>query len=70
MANEDLVPTDVWFPHYCDESFEIKYNPQHRWYYKKGMSPDETVVFELYSMTPKTTKQSVSFCPPSILQFR
>jgi hypothetical protein len=57
MNDDDLVATDVLFPHFCDEAFEVKYNPRHRWYYKKGMSTDETVVFKLYD-----TKETEAKC--------
>jgi len=56
LSEGDLVATDVLFPHFCDEAFELKYNPRHRWYYKKGMSTDETVIFKLYDTNDTEAK--------------
>jgi hypothetical protein len=42
-----LVPADVVFPHYCDEGYELYYSPAHRWFYKRGMSTNEVILFKL-----------------------
>lgn len=47
VNQNDLVPADIVFPHFCDEGYEVKYNPAHRWYYKKQMTRDEVVIFKL-----------------------
>ncbi|KAG9234139.1 hypothetical protein BJ875DRAFT_401632 [Amylocarpus encephaloides] len=44
---EDLVPADIIFPHYQDEAYEVLYNPDHRWFYKKGMEWDDVLLFKL-----------------------
>ena len=59
IAEDDLVATDVLFPHFCDEAYEVKYNPRHHWYYKKGMSADETVVFKLYDSKETEAKSKL-----------
>ncbi len=43
----DLVPADIIFPHYQDEAYEVLYNPDQRWFYKKGMEWDDVVLFKL-----------------------
>lgn len=39
---------DVVFPHHCDEAYELKYSPYHRWFYEKGMGEDDVILFKLY----------------------
>ncbi|KAL2123768.1 hypothetical protein VTJ04DRAFT_133 [Mycothermus thermophilus] len=43
----DLVPMDLVYPHYVDEAYEVLYNPAHRWFYKKGMTHEDVVIFKL-----------------------
>lgn len=47
VATEDLCGIDIVYPHFSEEGYELKYNPAHQWFYKKGMSKDEAVVFKL-----------------------
>jgi len=48
FSQQDLVGADVVFPHYCDEGYEVRYKPTHRWFYKSRMTPDEALMFKLY----------------------
>lgn len=48
MCKEDLVGADIVFPHYCDEGYEVLHSPHHRWFYKRGMSINEVLMFKLY----------------------
>ncbi|KAH6725044.1 hypothetical protein BKA61DRAFT_462568, partial [Leptodontidium sp. MPI-SDFR-AT-0119] len=45
--DKDLVAADIIFPRYRDEAYEVLYNPQQRWFYKKGMDWDDVIVFKL-----------------------
>jgi hypothetical protein len=47
VREDDLVKTDIIFPHYQDEAYEVIYNPAHRWFYKKGMSLEDVIIFKL-----------------------
>lgn len=47
VTYDDLVAADIIFPHYCDEAYEVRYSPAHRWVYKKGMEWDDVVLFKL-----------------------
>lgn len=51
--DEDLVPADIIFPHYQDEAYEVLYNPDHRWFYKKGMEWDDVLLFKLGDNSPE-----------------
>lgn len=59
LAAHDLLGADVVFPHYCDEGYEVRYSPLHRWFYKSRMTPDEALLFKLYDSSP----EEVRFCP-------
>ncbi|KAK5449986.1 hypothetical protein LTS15_008559 [Exophiala xenobiotica] len=43
----DLHRIDIVYPHFSEEGFEVTHNPAHRWYYKKGMSKDDIVLFKI-----------------------
>jgi hypothetical protein len=44
----DLVPTTLVYPDREGETSSVKYNPNHRWKYLKGMAPDEFVLIKWY----------------------
>lgn len=48
VSSNDLVPMDIVYPHFVDEVYEVLPNPNHRWFYKKGMQQDEAIVFKLH----------------------
>lgn len=59
VDRDDLVPMDIVYPHFIDEAYEVKYNPSHRWFYKRGMTQDDVIVFKLYdSMKSEATGKS------------
>ncbi|KAK4176800.1 hypothetical protein QBC36DRAFT_328522 [Triangularia setosa] len=61
VDRDDLVPMDIVYPHFVDEAYEVKHNPAHRWFYKKGMQQEDVIVFKLFdSLTSEAT-----VCPHS-----
>ncbi len=42
----DLVPTTLKYPDRDGETFGVKYNPNHKWKYLKGMTTDEIVLIK------------------------
>jgi hypothetical protein len=42
----DLVPTTVKFPNRDGETFNVKYNQEHKWKYVRGMRPEEGVLIK------------------------
>jgi hypothetical protein len=44
----DLVPTTLVYPDREGETMSVKYNPNHKWKYLKGMHPDEFVLIKWY----------------------
>ncbi|KAL5521673.1 hypothetical protein ACEPAF_2421 [Sanghuangporus sanghuang] len=47
-TKEDLVPSTLKYPDREGETFGVKYNPNHKWKYLKGMTPDEVVLIKCF----------------------
>lgn len=48
LAPDDLVAAERRYPHRVGETYQIRYNPKHRWYYFPRMQRDEALVFKVY----------------------
>ncbi|EEB97319.1 hypothetical protein MPER_03387, partial [Moniliophthora perniciosa FA553] len=46
--NKDLVPVALIYPDREGETYGVKFNPNHRWKYKKGMTPEEIVLIKCF----------------------
>jgi hypothetical protein len=46
ISAEDLVPSDLVYPHRVGETYSVTYNPAHRWYYVPRMQPDEALLLK------------------------
>jgi len=44
----DLVPSTLRYPDRDGETLSVKYNPNHKWKYLKGMEPDEFVLIKCF----------------------
>ncbi|KZT65928.1 hypothetical protein DAEQUDRAFT_715716 [Daedalea quercina L-15889] len=44
----DLVPTDLLYPDRKGETNSVKFSPNHRWKYLRGMEPDEFVLIKCF----------------------
>jgi len=44
----DLVATDLKYPDRNGETFNVKYNPSHKWKYLRGMTPEEIVLIKCF----------------------
>jgi hypothetical protein len=42
----DLVPSDLVYPQRVGETYSVKYNPAHRWFYVPHMQPDEALLLK------------------------
>ena len=47
-TKNDLVPSTLVYPDRVGETYGVKYNPNHKWKYLKGMRPDEFVLIKWY----------------------
>lgn len=66
VAPEDLVAADIIFPHYQDEAYEVTYNSNQRWFYKKKMDWDDVLLFKLGDNAPDEAPCRSILVPPII----
>jgi hypothetical protein len=45
---DELVPTDLIYPHRVGETYSVKYNPAHRWLYVPEMAADEILLLKCF----------------------
>ena len=48
VAPGDLVASDLIYPNRCGETYSVRYNPNHRWFYFPEMTPDEALLLKCY----------------------
>lgn len=45
---DDYVPSDLVYPHRVGETYQVRYNPAHRWYYVPRLQSDEALLIKCY----------------------
>jgi hypothetical protein len=48
IAPEDLLVAERRYPHRVGQTYRLKYNARHRWFYFPRMLRDEAIVFKVY----------------------
>jgi len=48
VAAGDLLAAERRYPHRVGETYQLMYNPEHRWFYFPRMRRDEALVFKVY----------------------
>lgn len=48
LASADLIAAERRYPHRVGETYQVRYNPAHRWFYFPAMRRDEALVFKTY----------------------
>ena len=48
VAMEDLLVAERRYPHRVGQTYRLRYNPNHRWFYFPEMRRDEALVFKVY----------------------
>jgi hypothetical protein len=48
VAMDDLVVAERRYPHRVGQTYRLKYNANHRWFYFPEMRRDEAIVFKVY----------------------
>ncbi len=48
LAPEDLIRAERRYPHRVGETYRIRHNPAHRWFYFPQMRRDEALVFKVF----------------------
>jgi hypothetical protein len=51
VAPEDLVASDLIYPDRRGETYSVRYNPNHRWFYFPEMTADEALLLKCYDST-------------------
>jgi hypothetical protein len=46
IRTDDLVPSDLVYPHRVGETYSVRYNPAHQWFYVPRMQPDEALLLK------------------------
>ena len=48
LASDDLIAAERRYPHRVGETYQVRYNPAHRWFHFPEMRRDEALVFKVY----------------------
>ncbi len=48
LAASDLIAAERRYPHRVGETYQVRYNPAHQWFYFPQMRRDEALVFKVY----------------------
>ncbi|TGJ78907.1 hypothetical protein E0Z10_g9856 [Xylaria hypoxylon] len=48
VGEEDLVPIGLIYPNRKGETLAVRHSPAHRWYYKKGLTPQEVLLIKCF----------------------
>jgi hypothetical protein len=48
VAPDDLVASDLIYPNRSGETYSVRYNPNHRWFYFREMTADEAILLKCY----------------------
>lgn len=48
VAPGDLVASDLIYPNRSGETYSVKFNPEHRWFYVPEMTADEALLLKCY----------------------
>jgi hypothetical protein len=48
FTNDDLIASDLVYPHVRGETSSVEYKPGHRWYYFSEQQPDEVVLIRVH----------------------
>ena len=48
FTNDDLIASDLVYPHLRGETSSVEYKPGHRWYYFSDMQPDEALLIRVH----------------------
>lgn len=48
LRTEELIPSQRSYPGRIGETYQIKYSPEHRWFYFPAMARNEAIVFKVF----------------------
>jgi hypothetical protein len=47
-AERDLVVNELIYPDRVGQTFSVRWHPEHRWYYRRGLRPDQAILIKGY----------------------
>ncbi len=47
-ADRDLVVNELIYPDRVGQTFSVRWHPAHRWYYRRGLRPDQAILIKGY----------------------
>lgn len=56
IAPEDLIASDLIFPHRKGEIYTVAYNPAQRWLYVPDLRPDEAILIKCWDSDPSVAR--------------
>lgn len=56
IAPEDLIASDLIFPHRRGETYAVAYNPAQRWLYVPDLAPDEALLIKCWDSDPSVAR--------------
>lgn len=48
VGEDELVPTGLVLANRSGETYQVRYSPAHKWYYKSGLRPDEALLIKCF----------------------
>ena len=48
LKPDELIASDLVYPHRVGETYSVKYNPDHRWFYVPRMTADEALLLKCF----------------------
>ncbi|KAK1622706.1 hypothetical protein BDP81DRAFT_385611 [Colletotrichum phormii] len=48
VSESDLVVTELIYPNRRGETYAVRHNSTHKWYYKDGLTPDEVILIKCF----------------------
>ena len=67
---DELVASDLVYPNRVGETYSVKYNPEHQWFYVPAMTADETLLLKCFDSKPTGGRASRRTAPSSIRRRR
>lgn len=52
LDKADLIASDVIYPHYVSESFNVFHNESQQWYYVADQMPHDILIFKSFDSKP------------------
>ena len=65
IAFDELIPSDLVYPNRVGETYSVRHNPRHRWFYAPDMQPDEALLLKCFD---SATDGRARFSPHTAFQ--